>query len=154
MKALLERHAMKLLVVLIAAVVLVPAALAVNYSKQNGKTGEEAKEAATQAKALARTTTRLTIRNHALIKRLARIQKRVTRGLIRSCRVNGNPLRTAFQTLLREQIGLSENLKPSALPNLKPAQFHRLIDEGIAAKRRAIHRVDPIPCAAEYTSFR
>lgn len=145
MKALLERHAMTLLVVLIAAVVLVPAALAVNYSKQNGNTGREAKEAATA-------TAKLTLRNHLLIKRLARVQHRVTVGLIESCEVNGNPLRTAFQTLLREQIKLSEGLKPSALPNLSPMQFHELVDEGIEAKRRAIHAVNPIDCTAQYTS--
>jgi len=71
-------------------------------------------------------------------------------GLVTNCEQSGNPLRTAVQMMLREQIKQAESTPARYFPDVPPAVFHRLVREQVEATRAAIRRIAPVDCAALY----
>lgn len=139
----LDRHAVKLVVILIATVIVVPAAMLWVYNARTSDTANEAKDTAALAAKTARVTQQIARENKTFNSRLSAV-------LTRNCQRDTNPQRRVFRELLEEQIRTAERLAPSTLPNLTPEQFHSLIQEGIEVKRRAINKEQPLKCATRY----
>jgi hypothetical protein len=71
-------------------------------------------------------------------------------GLVESCEENGNPLREAVQSLLREQVVRASKTPASFFPGIPPAVFHQLVQEQAASNQALIASIQPVDCPAQY----
>lgn len=71
-------------------------------------------------------------------------------GLVRSCDVNGNPLREVVQQILQEDIDQSKKLPASYFPGIPPDKFRMLVKKKRIANEKKIKLIAPINCAAAF----
>lgn len=78
-------------------------------------------------------------------------EDRLREGLIINCEKNGNPLREAVQTLLREEIKQSHSpLIAELFPQIPKEQLRELTEQTNKKKRELIASITPVDCDAEY----
>lgn len=125
---------------------LLVAALLVTTLAGLGRASDTADEAKTASAA----TAELAHRTARLAKANRRIAHQLHAGLVGACQKNGNPLRAAVRTLLKEQIALSQAFPATAFPGISASEFHELLEAGNAVKRRAIKASAGVDCRAQY----
>lgn len=79
-------------------------------------------------------------------------QSQLRTGLIKSCEDNGNPLREAVQSLLREQIKSSKNttLLEKFFPQIPKSQLEKLTEASVAANQTRLREIRPLDCESLY----
>lgn len=72
-------------------------------------------------------------------------------GLVASCEKNGNPLRTAVQGMLEEEIKQTNpKLLREFFPQIPPEMLERIVNKQRARKEEVIKEIAPINCEALY----
>lgn len=120
---------------------------AIWFQGQNFSISNEAKDAASRARATAAQVKVLTAANHALVKG---IQNAITAA----CEVNGNSLRKVIREGIRE--GITDPDDPrlkELLPDASPQRVREIVEEGNAKRRERLKKAHPVNCTAVYKHF-
>lgn len=152
----IDRHAVKLTVVLTALLICLPTYLVYNYSVKVGRVAEQAK------------------RNSQTNRRLSRENKRLTvslrDGLVEGCRTSGNPLRAAVRQFggvlidqTKAEIQQGEAFEKSGayaefFPGISAPRLHQLLAKQRLEKsgeikgiRAAIKGIPAVDCVEQYS---
>lgn len=134
----IDRHAVKLTVVLIAFLICLPTYLVYNYSTKVGAVAEQAKQSA-------RNVRQLSDDNRALVNSLQS-------AIVEACEEIGNARAKVAREQLHEEITDAEHPDPAVIAgfDIDPVKLQELIDENVEKLRQRLARVKVTNCAAQY----
>jgi len=76
-----------------------------------------------------------------------RFAKELHDGLVRNCKKNGNPLREAVQSQIREQIKQRQTFDYTKFfPSVPPAELKHLLEEQNRIDQARLKEIAPVPC--------
>lgn len=141
----IDRHAVKLTVVLIAAVILLPTFLVWNYTKQVGALAERVSDQQAQQEVNVRKIRQLSADNRALVSSLQS-------AIVEACETIGNERAVVAREQLHEEIKDAKNPDPVVLEafDIPPQKLHELIAENVERLEQRLGRVKLTNCAAQY----